>query len=371
MSISPLDSDRPPEQPRRRRPGSGRTGKRRRSLDHLGTGDGGREIPVVGDIEVDPYDSYYGRPVVKAPPWRSPIALYLFLGGLAGGAALLATGAQFTGRPAMRRNLRFVILGSVGVGTVALIEDLGRPERFLNMLRVVKVTSPMSLGTWVLSGFGAVSGITTVIEVDRLMGQKLPLGSLRPLLHGMETPAALAQAALGPVLASYTGALLGDTAVPTWAASRRHLSYLFVSSASMAAGGAGMVTAPVEQARPARLLAAAGVVGDIAFLHRMKESMHPLEAEPLDTGTAGARLKWAGRLAVAGGIGTLLGGRHRAFAVAGGAALLASSLLTRFGVLEAGLESVKDPRRVIEPQKARLGARRAAGITDDSITTTC
>ena len=74
-------------------------------------------------------------------------------------------------------------------------------------------------------------------------------------------------------------------------------------------------------------------------------------------------------LAIAGGIGTLLGGRSRVVAAASGAALLTASALTRFGVLNAGLESVKDPRRVIEPQKARLAARRAAGITDDSITT--
>jgi hypothetical protein len=171
------------------------------------------------------------------------------------------------------------------------------------------------------------------------------------------------------VLASYTGALLGNTVVPTWEAGRGHLSYLFASSASLAAGGAAMVTTPVAEAGPARILATAGVVGDLVSLHRMKESMHPLEREPLETGTPGKLLTWAERLAIAGGIGTLLGGRSRVIAAASGAALLTASALTRFGVLNAGLESVKDPRRVIEPQKARLAARRAAGITDDSITT--
>src|SRR5699024_8955479 len=113
----------------------------------------------------------------------------------------------------------------------------------------------------------------------------------------------------------------------------------------------------------------AGVVGDVAATHAMKESMHPLESEPLETGRAGAKMTWAERLAIAGGIGAVLGGGNRVIAAASGAALLTASALTRFGVLEAGLESVKDPRRVIEPQKARLAARRAAGITDDSITT--
>lgn len=369
MSITEYDADRPPEKPRR--PGGGKR-RRRRGLGEVGMGDGSREGAVVEDVEIErseQYDSYYGRPVVKAPPWKAPIAVYLFLGGVAGGSGLLAFGAQCTGRPVLRRNARLTALGTVGLGTLALIEDLGRPERFLNMMRTVKVTSPMSLGTWVVGGFASLSGVLGALEVDRLAGEKLPLGALRPLLRAAEGPASLGQVALAPMLASYTGALLGNTVVPTWEAGRGHLSYLFASSASLAAGGAAMVTTPVAEAGPARLLAAAGVAGDVASMHLMKESMHPLEREPLETGTPGTLLTWAERLAIAGGIGTLLGGRSRVIAAASGAALLTASALTRFGVLNAGLESVKDPRRVIEPQKARLAARRAAGITDDSITT--
>ena len=97
--------------------------------------------------------------------------------------------------------------------------------------------------------------------------------------------------------------------------------------------------------------------------------MDPVAAEPLHHGQAGTMLAWSERLAVAGGLGTLLGGRHRAVAALSGLALLASSALTRFGVMEAGLHSAVDPRYTIEPQKARLAARRAAGVTDDSITT--
>lgn len=335
-------------------------------------GDGSREGAVVEDVEIEragEFDSYYGRPIVKAPPWREPIAVYLFLGGVAGGSGLLAFGAQCTGRPALRRSSRLVALGAVGAGTLALIEDLGRPERFLNMMRTVKVTSPMSIGTWILGGFATFSGVLGALEVDRMTGERLPLGVLRRLLGASEAPASLGQVVLAPLLASYTGALLGNTVVPTWEAGRGHLSYLFVSSASLAAGGAAMLTTPVAETRPARLLAAAAVVGDVVSMHRMKDSMHPLEAEPLETGRAGRLLTWAERLAIAGGIGAVLGGRSRYLAAASGAALLVSSALTRFGVLYAGLESVKDPRRVVEPQKARLAARRAAGTTDDSITT--
>src|SRR5699024_449234 len=145
----------------------------------------------------------------------------------------------------------------------------------------------------------------------------------------------------------------------TWEAGRGHLSYLFVSSASLAAGGAAMVTTPVAETRPARLLAAAGVVGDLVSMRRMKASIHPLVAEPLDSGRAGRLLPSAARLAVAGCTGAVLGGRNLYLAAAGGVALLASSALTRFGVLNGGLESVEDPRRFVEPQKQRLAARRA------------
>jgi hypothetical protein len=101
----------------------------------------------------------------------------------------------------------------------------------------------------------------------------------------------------------------------------------------------------------------------------MERRMDPVAAEPLHHGSAGEMLRWAERLAVAGGVGAVLGGRNRVVAAVSGLALMAASALTRFGVFEAGIHSAKDPRYTIEPQKHRLAARRAAGITDDSITT--
>lgn len=380
MTTSEFDSYRPPEPPRRRRRdlfrrsrsddgaqgrgrarGAGPGGGRRRG----GAADGSREMPMVAEAQ---FTSYYGRPIVKAPPWGHEISTYLFLGGLAGGSGLLALGAQLTGRELLRRNTRLTALGAVSAGAVALIMDLGRPERFLNMMRTVKVTSPMSLGSWILAGFSTPMGVAAASEIDRLTGEKLPLGPLRPVLRGVEGPSGLAAAVLAAPLAAYTAVLLSDTAVPTWHGARKHLPYVFVSSASLAAGGAAMVTTPTSQTGPARALAALGVIGDVVAMHVMKDTMHPAEAEPLETGGPGAKLKWAERLAIAGGIGTLFAG-NRLVAAASGTALMAASALTRFGVLEAGLESTKDPKHVIEPQKDRLAARRAAGITDDSITT--
>jgi formate-dependent nitrite reductase membrane component NrfD len=315
------------------------------------------------------FTSYYGRPVVKPAPWGPGIAAYLFLGGVAGGSAVLGAGAQLTGRPALRRNCRLAALGAVSLGAVALVEDLGRPERFLNMLRVIKLTSPMSLGSWILSAFSTGAATAAAAEVDRMTGQRLPLGPLHRVLRTAEGPAALEAAAFGPALAVYTAVLLTDTSTPTWHAARDELPFVFVSSACLASAGLAMVTTPVAETAPARKLAVLGVIGDLAATQVMHRRMDPVCAEPLHDGRAGTMLRLSQALAVAGGIATLLGGRRRAVAAAAGLALMSASALTRFGIFEAGIRSAKDPRYTIEPQKRRLAARRTAGITDDSVTT--
>ncbi|WP_430295153.1 NrfD/PsrC family molybdoenzyme membrane anchor subunit [Sinomonas sp. B1-1] len=361
MTHSDFDSFRPPAPPRRGLRGGAKLGVRRRD-----GGDGSREMPMVPEPE---FTSYYGRPVVKPAPWGDDVAAYLFLGGVAGGSALLGLGGQLTGRETLRRNARLSALAAVSLGAAALVKDLGRPERFLHMLRTFKLTSPMSVGSWILSAFSAGAGVAAVAEIDRMSGRRLPLGPLRPVLQAVEGPAGFEAALFAGPLAAYTAVLLGDTATPTWNAAHEELPFVFVSSASLASAGLAMITTPVHEAGPARTLGALGVVGDLVATRVMEHRMDPVEAEPLHEGRPGAMLKWSERLAIAGGVGTLLAGRSRAVAAASGVALLAASALTRFGLFEAGLASAKDPRYTIEPQKKRLEARRAAGVTDDSITT--
>lgn len=371
MTQSEFAGYRPPERPRRRREGKDRPGRRRGGpqldLSGSGRGSGGdREMPMVAAAD---FTSYYGKPIVKAPPWGTPIAIYLFVGGLAGGCGLLQAGAHVSGRPALRRNSRLTALAALGVGTSALIVDLGRPDRFLHMLRTIKPTSPMSLGTWILTAYGVGAGLTGAAEFDRMTGERIPLGVLRRLRPGLERLGTVQSALLGAPLAAYTAVLLGDTAMPTWHGARTVLPFLFVSSASLAAGGAGMITTPVAEAAPARRLAVAGVLGDLVSARALPRSMHPVEAEPLHEGKPGRWLKAAEVLTVAGGIGALLGRRSRLAAVAAGAALLGASALTRFAILQAGLDSAQDPRYTVQPQKDRLAARRARGQVGDSITT--
>jgi formate-dependent nitrite reductase membrane component NrfD len=362
VTTSEFDSLRPPEPAGRRR----RNGGRRRTGPGAGGADGSREMPMVPEAE---FTSYYGRNVVKPAPWGPEIAGYLFLGGLAGGSALLAAGGQLTGQETLRRNCRVAAISAVGLGAGALVHDLGRPERFLNMLRTFKVTSPMSVGSWILSAFSTGAGVAAAAEVDRMTGERLPLGPLRSVLRAVEGPAGLEAAAFGPLLAVYTAVLLGDTSTPTWNAAHEELPFVFVSSASLASAGLAMVTTPVAQTAPARRLAVLGVIGDLVATRMMHRRMDPVAAEPLHEGRAGQMLRLSEALALAGGIGTLVGGRRRGVAAASGLALMAASALTRFGIFEAGIYSAKHPRYTIEPQKRRLAARRAAGATDDSITT--
>lgn len=193
------------------------------------------------------------------------------------------------------------------------------------------------------------------------------------MLRFGEAPAGLGAAVFATPLAAYTAVLLADTAMPTWNAAYRDLPFVFVSSASLAAGGLALVTTPADEAAPARNLAVLGVIGDVAATRIMESRMDSVAAEPLHHGTPGKLMRWAERLAVAGGVGALLtGGRRgrvrRCLAALSGGALMAASACTRFGVFEAGLESANYPRYTIEPQKRRLAARRAAGNTGDSIT---
>lgn len=360
-----FDSYRPPKREKRFRKFFGQGGKRKKR------GRGGEDLMV----DEAQFESYYGRPIVKAPPWKHEIGAYLVLGGIAGGSALLAAGAHMTGLHELRRNARLTALGAISAGAVALIADLGRPERFLNMMRTVKVTSPMSLGSWILGGFSTGAGVAAAAEVVRMLEGHIPgedtalVKAGKRTLFAVETPAGFLASALGAPLAVYTAALLSNTAVPTWNAARRGLPFVFASSASLAAGGAAMVTTSPAQAGPARLLALMGVAGDLIALTWTKKDMHPLEAEPLEIGHAGKLMHLSEACVIAGGVGTALVGRNRVGAIVSGACLVAGSALTRFGVMDAGHASTQDPKYVVEPQKARLRARQQAGITHDSIVT--
>ena len=175
--------------------------------------------------------TYYGLPLVKKAHWGWEIILYFFLGGIAGGSYLVATLADFFG---IDKNLvragRYLSFVCILASPILLIMDLGRPERFHHMLRVLKFRSAMSLGTWGLTFFGLLCGFTTANQMakDGLLNW-FPL--MARLMKALPVKVIEAIGAFfGLFLASYTGVLLSSTAIPLWGRAKHLLGPLFLTS---------------------------------------------------------------------------------------------------------------------------------------------
>ncbi len=302
------------------------------------------------------FTSYYGRPVVKASPWEADIPAYLFLGGVAAGSSLLAAGAELTGRSTLRRTGRLGAMVGISLSFGALVHDLGRPERFVNMLRVAKYTSPMSVGTWILTGYGPLAGLAGAVEIAGWFPKlPAPIGRLAALAG---RPAGLGAAILAPAIASYTAVLLADTATPSWHEGYRELPFVFAGSAAAAAGGLGLVGASLRDSGPARRLAVGGAVLDL-LAEGLREPSMGLAAEPLHQGTAGRLMRASKVLTAAGAVAAAAGHRSRTVSALAGLALLAGWACTRFGIFQAGQASARDPKYTVVPQRERMaGADR-------------
>ncbi|HKC21332.1 MAG TPA: NrfD/PsrC family molybdoenzyme membrane anchor subunit, partial [Gaiellaceae bacterium] len=197
--------------------------------------------------------SYYGRPILKEPVWKPEVPTYLFTGGIAGGCSLLHGFARIAGHDRLAKTALYVGAAAAVVSPALLISDLGRPERFHHMLRVFKVTSPMSVGSWVLLFSGGASNTAAVLELA---------GRLRPLKWAAEVVSSVA----GAPLATYTGTLLADTAIPVWHEARTDLPFLFGASAAASAGAATTMFMPAGEAGPARRLAVAGAAAQLGLM---------------------------------------------------------------------------------------------------------
>lgn len=278
--------------------------------------------PVPSDAETtaSTIDTYYDLPVVKAAPWRWYVPAYFYAGGLAGAAATLA---PFSSHQLAHRLHWIAALGDAA-GAAFLIADLGRPARFHHMLRVFRPSSPMNVGTWILGAAGTSSALA-------LVGYK---------------PASIASAIAGSMLSTYTGVLVGNTAVPLWNATRRALPVWFAASSAASLASILELVTPrrprsyVIGAKLAELVGRA-VVGDAAREADV--------AAPLHEGRAATLWKAARWLSVASLAGTLLG-RPRLAGLLGTTA----GLLSRFAFVEAGHSSAADPRATFEPQRRRL-----------------
>ncbi|HEU5477963.1 MAG TPA: NrfD/PsrC family molybdoenzyme membrane anchor subunit [Gaiellaceae bacterium] len=294
--------------------------------------------------------SYYGRPVIKEPVWTWEIPTYFFTGGLAGASAVLSSAARLQRNDKLARTALYIGAVSDLVSPALLISDLGRPERFHHMLRVVKVTSPMNLGSWVLLVSGGASTTAAVLQL---------LGRWKPLRIAASIVAALA----GPPLATYTGVLVADTAVPVWHDGRHELPWIFGASAAASAGATACLFVPPRDAGPARRVAVAGVLAEGALMQAMELRLGTV-GEVYHQGAAG-KLSWAAKGLSLAGAALLArrGKKSRAAAVLGGTLVCAGELCLRWSVFKAGFQSARDPKYVVDSQRRRVAQRGTKATT--------
>ncbi len=310
---------------------------------HDGQRKGRGERAVVPDMDVR---TYYDRPVIKPPTWKHWIAEYFFLGGLAAGSSVLGFGASRTGRRKLARRAKVSATGAIAMGAVALIVDLGRPDRFHHMLRVAKPTSPLNVGSWILGVYGPATGVAALSDL---------LGVMPAIGTAAETVAALT----APAVATYTAVVASDTAVPAWHEAHDMLPFVFASGAAASAGALGMLLAPAGENGPAVRMTVLGAVGEVVIMKVLERRLGEL-GEPYHQGKAGMLSKAALACTAAGAaIAGARGARKRGAAMLGGGLVFAGALLERFAVLEAGKQSASDPKYVVKPQRARLAARTA------------
>src|SRR3954454_19239887 len=199
----------------------------------------------------------------------------------------------------------------------------------------------MRVGSWLLGASGAA---TTLAAADAWTAF-LPVSAGRA--------ARVAAAALGMPLATYTAALVANTAVPAWHEARVTLPFTFAASAAASAGAAAVLTTPPDAAAPARRLAVGGAAATAATVELMKHRLGDL-GEPYETGAAGRLRRAAMALTASGAGGIAAAGRRRRAAAAGAALLLAGAVCERWSIFRAGFQSAGDPRYTVEPQRRRV-----------------
>jgi len=287
---------------------------------------------------------YYGLPLLKPPTWTWEVPLYFFLGGISGMSACIAFAAQVFEAPT--NLVRFALwMGLIGAAIcpALLISDLGRPLRFLNMLRVFKWRSPMSMGSWILIGF---SGCVFVAVVGiELVARGYTYAAIVTVMWIAEAASAL----MGLLLASYTGVLLGATANPVWSENRKLLPGHFLTSGL---GGAAAILELAGFLVPATQIlgfAASGIETGIEIFLTVKKGVAD---GPLHHGVSGSTLRIAGLLE--GPIALLIRAVWHAEPwgrEAAAVCFLLGALMSRYAWIWAGRESSHDTKTLFALQR--------------------
>lgn len=299
--------------------------------------------------------TYYERPMLKAPVWKPYIPLYYFVGGTAGASLALGAAAQLEGARDLDRLIRrchWTGIIASSIGGALLVADLGRPSRFLYMLRVFRPSSPMNVGAWVLA-VAPSAAVTAGLLARRSTG----------LLHWLGETAGYTSGVFGLALATYTGVLVAGSAIPVWQASRRVLPVLFGASAAASAGA--VLDTMCEDPRERRITYLFGLGGRAAELvagYGMERAASevPAVGVPLKRGVSGLLWRGATALTAASIVATLWAGGNRRGRVVASALAMAGSLAMRFAVHEAGHASARNPRASFHQQRSGRGAAELA-----------
>jgi hypothetical protein len=292
--------------------------------------------------------TYHGQPVIKEPVWSWEIPLYFYTGGLGGASAGLAYLSELRGNRELAARAWLAAAAGVSASPILLTSDLGKPTRFINMFRMFKPTSPMSVGSWLLGASGAA---TTAAAASELI-------DLPPWVGRLAKPAA---ALFGLPLSTYTAALITNTAVPAWHEARRGMPFVFAAGAALSAGAAGVALTPPDKADAARRLALGAAVLEVGLTEAVEFSLGE-HHEAYERGAAG-RFSHLSTACIAAGAALLQrrGGRSQAAARIAGALLSAGALSARWSIFKAGFVSARDPKFVVGPQRANIEAGRRTG----------
>jgi polysulfide reductase-like protein len=303
----------------------------------------GRGVDVAGG-PIPRKPGYYGQPVVKPPVWTWEVPLYFFFGGLAGMSAVIALGAVLFHHVdlALAAMWTASIAGAV-LSPILLILDLGRPHLFLNMLRVFKHRSAMSMGAWILSAFGACA-VPGLITLELHTRQMFP-GTLDQLLRIAAGIFIFGAAIFGTLLSTYTGVLIGATAIPAWFLHRTLLPIHF--------GTAGLGSAAAVLELLGHRIAALNFLGfyaaaiETALLIWLSIDKHGAADRAIHEHGSG----WLIR------IGEVLNGplalilRFFGFIPWAAISFLAGALISRIGWIAVGKVSGSDPESVFAAEK--------------------
>jgi len=296
--------------------------------------------------KTDAAASYYNLPVLKEPTWTWEVSLYFFLGGVAGVSSSIALAAQlFHGDPALIRIALWMALAGAAICPVLLISDLGRPSRFLNMLRVFKIQSAMSVGAWTLVAFSGCAFLAV------LANELLLRGFSSPIFVAMRWTGEISAAATGLILASYTGVLVGATAIPVWSENHTLLPTHFLTSGLGSAAGILELFGFFTPATQILGLLSAGIE---TFIGGSIEIRNRAVDAPLRHGKSGWFMRLAGTLE--GPVALILRvawGSSPAGRYAAAVCFIVGALASRFAWIWAGRVSARDPHTLFHLQTGK------------------